>query len=90
MKFQRTMEVSRRLHDLSNFYYYRIGRKFGGRKVWRIWQILPNRQTSYNSTTIVSILTFSPNFIRQIDCFTFFAKLFSRQTFVLYGISSLA
>ena len=27
------------------------------------------RQTSYNSTTIVSILTFSPNFIRQIDIF---------------------
>ena len=44
------------------------------------------RQTSYNSTTIVSILTFSPNFIRQIDCFTFFAKLFSCQTFVLYGM----
>ena len=49
---------------------------------------LPNfiRQTSYNSTTIVSILMFSPNFIRQIDIFYIFAKLFSRQTFVLYGI----
>ena len=34
---------------------------------------LPNfiRQTSYNSTTIASILMFSPNFIRQIDIFTF-------------------
>ena len=28
-------------------------------------------QTSYNSTTTVSILTFSPNFICQIDIFTF-------------------
>ena len=35
------------------------------------------RQTSYNSTTIVSILTFSPNFIRQIDIFYIFAKLSS-------------
>ena len=64
-------------------------------KVWREKSLAnlanftksPNfiRQTSYNSTTIVSIVTFSPNFIRQIDCFTCFAKLFSRQTFVLYG-----
>ena len=39
---------------------------------------LPNfiRQTSYNSTTIVSILTFSPNFIRQINFLHF------RQTFL--------
>ena len=33
-------------------------------------------QTSYNSTTIVSILTFLPNFIRQIDFLHF------RQTFL--------
>ena len=56
-------------------------------KVWREKSLVnlanftksPNfiRQTSYNSTTIVSILTFSPNFIRQIDCFTCFAKLLS-------------
>ena len=26
---------------------YRIGQKFGGRKVWRIWRILPNRQTLF-------------------------------------------
>ena len=50
---------------------------------------LPNfiRQTSYHSITIVSIATFSPNFIRQIDILHIFAKLFSRQTFVLYGKS---
>ena len=61
-----------------------IGQNVGGRKVWRI---LPNRQTLFvkHFTTIVSILTFSPNFIRQIDIFYIFAKLFSRQTFVLYG-----
>ena len=44
------------------------------------------RQTSYHSITIVSIVTFSPNFIRQIDILHIFAKLFSHQTFVLYGI----
>ena len=66
-------------------------------KVWREKSLAnlanftksPNfiRQTSYNSTTVVSIVTFRPNFIRQIDCFTCFAKLFSCQTFVLYGIA---
>ena len=64
-------------------------------KVWREKSLAnlanftksPNfiRQTSYNSTTIVSILKFPPNFIRQIDLFYIFTKLFSRQTFVLYG-----
>ena len=44
------------------------------------------RQTSYHSITIVSIVTFSLNFIRQIDILHIFAKLFSRQTFVLYGM----
>ena len=34
------------------------------------------RQKSYNSTTIVSILTFSPNFIRQIDIFLHFRQTF--------------
>ena len=43
-------------------------------------------QTSYHSITIVSIVTFSPNFIHQIDILHIFAKLFSRQAFVLYGI----
>ena len=56
---------------------YRIGQKFGGRKVWRIWQILANGQTLFAKhitiqlATIVSILTFSSNFIRQIEFFTF-------------------
>ena len=56
---------------------YHIGQKFGGRKVWLIWRILPNRQTLFPKhltiklRTIVSILTFLPNFIRQIDIFTF-------------------
>ena len=50
-------------------------------KVWREKSLAnlvnftksPNfiHQTSCNSTTIVSILMFSPNFIRQIDFFTF-------------------
>ena len=62
-------------------------------KVWREKSLAnftksPNfiRQTSYHSITIVSIVTFSPNFIRQIDILHIFAKLFSRQTFVLYGM----
>ena len=62
-------------------------------KVWREKSLAnftksPNfiRQTSYHSITIVSIVMFSPNFIRQIDILHIFAKLFSRQTFVLYGI----
>ena len=45
-------------------------------------------QTPNNSTTTVSILMFSPNFICQIGYI--FAKLFSRQTFVLYGMHSTA
>ena len=63
-------------------------------KVWREKSLAnlanftksPNfiRQTPNNSTTTVSILTFSPNFIHQIGIFYIFAKLFSRQTFVLY------
>ena len=45
-------------------------------KVWRekTWRILPNFicQTSYNSATVISILTFSPNFISPNWFFTTF------------------
>ena len=37
----------------------------------KVWQILPNCQTPYNSTTIISILTFCQILFRQIDFFTF-------------------
>ena len=67
-------------------------------KVWREKSLvnlvnfikLPNfiRQTSYNSTTIVSILTFSPNFIRQIDFFTFLPN-FSPTKLLSYTVSPL-
>ena len=37
-------------------YTYRIGQKFGGRKVWRIWQILPNRQTLFTKHITIQLL----------------------------------
>ena len=35
---------------------YRIGQKFGGRKVWRIWRILPNRQTLFAKHLTIQLL----------------------------------
>ena len=35
---------------------YRIGHKFGGRKVWRIWRILPNRQTLFAKHHTIQLL----------------------------------
>ena len=61
--------------------WYRIGQKLGGRKVWQIWQILPNHQTLF------------AKFNYYCQYFNIFAKLHLpkliflhfRQTFVLYG-----
>ena len=35
---------------------YRVGQKFGGRKVWRIWRILPNRQTLFAKYLTIQLL----------------------------------
>ena len=35
---------------------HRIRQKFGGRKVWRIWRILPNRQTLFTKHLTIKLL----------------------------------
>ena len=60
---QDLVHKSQQLHVLRLLFHiakvclkYRIGQKFGGRKVWRIWRILPNRQTLFTKHLTIQLL----------------------------------